>query len=421
MAELDRIVEVNINRGFASIATRDFGMVLLVGRCADFKEDVFNRENSVITLSNLSEAKRYLKQDEPDVEPSLASYNNNELYQALRIFFSAQGRPPRVKITYAEQDNNIPAPKKLSEEVNADNDGYENGDYDGNDVPAKAVFSRTYKRIANNDNEWYYLVLMPKVRDKCCVSDMLPILNNEFIKNIHFSVLSGDLKEKFDAEDGDLHKLLNPTGDDASSQAVGTVKNLLVLGSDKFIALGVAMELAVREGGTYNPCYMSLSPAFKADRLNPNAVTDAIENNANVYHTLAGRTVFENGRCTGTYVLGAHINKDNMGEWVDTVVFIDLMRARLQEAIFGTLKSASDARSKVPFTQEGIDLLHFAASTLLNSWVARGQLQSWTAENKSAYEITSEERASRRFDGLRYNCKLAGAINTVKINVNLED
>jgi len=177
----------------------------------------------------------------------------------------------------------------------------------------------------------------------------------------------------------------------------------------------------VREGGTYNPCYMSLSPAFKADKLSSNTVRDVIKNNANCYHTLAGRDVFENGRCTGTYVLGAPISETNMGEWVDTVIFIDLMRARLQEAIFGVLVAASGAKSKVPFTQEGIDLLHFAASTRLNAWVAGGQLQSWSADNVPASNISSEERASRKYNGLRYTCKLAGAINTVVINVNLED
>ncbi|MDR0303747.1 MAG: hypothetical protein LBH98_03125 [Chitinispirillales bacterium] len=64
MAELDRIVEVNISRGFAGIDARDFGLGLLIGRRADFKEDTLDAEktaNSVFTLRNLDDAKRYLE------------------------------------------------------------------------------------------------------------------------------------------------------------------------------------------------------------------------------------------------------------------------------------------------------------------------------------------------------------------------
>jgi hypothetical protein len=228
-----------------------------------------------------------------------------------------------------------------------------------------------------------------------------------------------------------------------ASGNVGTVKNITILGKmdlnkvaagygttngielktalSMYLAQGLAMELAVRESGTYNPCYMSFVGAFKPNKLSSGDIQKIIGANANSYHTLAGRSVMENGRCTGTYVKGAEISETNMGEWVDTVIFIDLMRARLQEAIFGVLISASDAKSKIPYTQGGIDLLHFAASTRLDAWVASGQLQSWTCDHVRASDVPEEDRSHRRYHGFRYTCKLAGAINTVKINVNLED
>ncbi|MDR0303748.1 MAG: hypothetical protein LBH98_03130 [Chitinispirillales bacterium] len=452
----------------------------------------------------------------------MRSYENNELYQSLKIFFGAQGRPPRIKISFDSIDGSIENKDftSISNGIFIKKSLWNNGDVkefnetewtstepeglvlkqfvikqDGNAAPS-TNFSNTYNRVAEDDNEWYHLILTPSVRANCDVDDIASVINEKFFDDVHFSTLNDNLE--LNIIDGELvtgstlAKLLDPKS--ASSKAVGTVKNLLALnrdldltslkimsgnpvlingtkeGDDKeeyilgitknkpsgtlkiediefvsesgkiaypdpyvkgelkindvlknYAAIGVFMELAVREGGTYNPCYMSLSPAFNADKLSSNRVKDVIDNNANCYHTLAGRTVFENGRCTGTYVLGAQIGENNMGEWVDTVIFIDLMRARLQEAIFGTLKSASDAKSKIPFTQSGIDLLHFAASTLLNAWVAGGQLQSWSSDNTPASQITPEQRAGRRFEGLRYNCKLAGAINTVVINVNLED
>ena len=397
MAELDRIVKVNISRGFAGITTRDFGMILLVGNRENFKPSVFEMESSVFTLRSLDEAKQYLKYNDypAEISDSLKSYSDNELYQMLRIFFGMTGRPPRIKIAYLNDNEN---------------------------------FSTAYKRIANHDNEWYYCVLSPSVRAKLDndndMNDMIGVFNNQFIEDVHFSVLQDTIGKNI-AENAALTKLLRPTT--KSSSAVGTVKNLLVLNEnsennslEKYFALGVAMALAVREGGTYNPCYMSLPPAFKADKLSSGTVKEIIRNNANCYHLLAGTTAFENGRCTGTYVLGQEM-KEETGEWVDTVVFIDLMRARLQEAIFGTLKSASDARSKIPYTDKGIDVLDFKATTLLNQWVRNGQIVSFQPNHTPVSEVSSADKINRRYDGLSYTAQLAGAINTVVINVNLED
>lgn len=395
MAELDRIVTVNISRGYAGITTKDFGMILLVGKKEDFKTEY---QGKVITLSNIGNAKDYLKPDDRTTG-SLTSYNDNELHQMLTIFFGMTGRPPKIKITSLDEA-----------ETNR--------------------FSTTYTRITEDDNEWYYCVLSPSVRAECNVVDMQRVFNNEFIEDVHFSVLSDVIASNVGnsiVANSMLHNLLSPDTANASSTAVGTVKNLLVLnkssdsGLDNYFALGVAMALAVREGGTYNPCYMSLSPAFTADKLSPGEVKNIIENNANCYHTIAGVNAFENGRCTGTYKLGAQMGPNNMGEWADTVIFIDLMRARLQEAIFGTLKSASDAKSKIPYNQAGIDVLDFKATTLLKQWVRNGQIVSFKSNNKPISETTSDDRAKRDYDGLSYTAQLAGAINTVVINVNLED
>jgi hypothetical protein len=129
----------------------------------------------------------------------------------------------------------------------------------------------------------------------------------------------------------------------------------------------------------------------------------------------------EDGRCTGTYKTGAPLGKNNMGEWVDTVIFIDLMKARLQEACFSVLVKASDQKSKIPYTQAGVNLLALACRTLFDSWVRGGQIVYWKERHKPVSETTKEERASRKYDGLYFVAQLAGAINKIGINVLLED
>ncbi len=375
------------------------------------------------------------------------------MYQMCAVFFGALEHPDILKI-YGIGD--------------ASNGGVTTTPYSNK----KWDFGVAYADIAEQDNEWYHFVLSPMARFLVDFDTYIRVLNEQVIEDIHFAstYIDGADADFSDVETNvnDLYEIT--LGDNASSAAaIGTVKNIAVLGDmnllfngggtsatpdvassytvsteyvatvnsnltearsiednitravNKNLAQGISIALSVREGGTYNPAYISFAPNFIQNKLSSNQVRDILAANGNCYHGINGVSVFEKGRCTGSYVLGAPLGDNNMGEWVDTVIFMDEMKIRLQERLFAALRKASEMKSKVPYTQKGIDFLAGECAVLFDMWQAEGRLATWSPDHKSMQDVTEEDRKARKYTGFMFTCRLAGAINEIGINVLLED
>lgn len=102
------------------------------------------------------------------------------------------------------------------------------------------------------------------------------------------------------------------------------------------------------------------------------------------------------------------------GEWIDVMVFVDWLEARLRERIWFRLANSK----KIPYTQAGATILETEVRAQLREGVRVGGLADAPAPVVNVPDVTSlapNIRAQRIFDGIEFEARLAGAIHFVTI------
>ena len=96
------------------------------------------------------------------------------------------------------------------------------------------------------------------------------------------------------------------------------------------------------------------------------------------------------------------------GEWVDVVIGLAWLDARLQEDLFALLVS----ESKIPYTDEGIAQIESTVRGVLREAERNKVIDSgWTITKTSAAEQSLANRSARRYGGLEFQARLSGAIH----------
>jgi hypothetical protein len=144
------------------------------------------------------------------------------------------------------------------------------------------------------------------------------------------------------------------------------------------------------------------------------------------YKKLAGVTV-SNLRSTNITVLeqkgynyyiqvkGANITRKGVtaqGEWIDTMIFIDWLHARLQEQIFFRLIN----RKKIPYTRTGATIIENEIRSVLSQGVNNGGIADDTpvvVRSPDPLNIPEVVRATRVMGDFQFEVRLAGAISSV--------
>lgn len=132
--------------------------------------------------------------------------------------------------------------------------------------------------------------------------------------------------------------------------------------------------------------------------------------------TLAGDK-FESGKGYNVYTREGNRNmvsegKTTSGEFIDTMRFVDWIRARMREAIFARLINSE----KVPYTNEGFAVIEGEMRKVLQRGVAVGGLASFTVTVPDARSRDFNERANRVASGFKFDGVLAGAIHFIGID-----
>lgn len=102
------------------------------------------------------------------------------------------------------------------------------------------------------------------------------------------------------------------------------------------------------------------------------------------------------------------------GEWIDVMVFVDWLEARLRERIWFRLANSK----KIPYTQAGATILETEVRAQLREGIRVGGLAESPAPVVNVPDITTiapNLRAQRIFDGIEFEARLAGAIHFVSI------
>lgn len=357
MSSLDRIVNVPITKGTRLPTSKDFGTLMLL---SDEGTDL------VKTYFTLAEV--------------LEDYaETTQTYRACSIVFASTPTPEKVKV--------------------------------GNMLTATSV-ANALTAINNSDSAWYYVCYLPDTLPKLEVS----AVSTWLISNSKFGV--------FGSAEADVINETKVVDTDSLLATMNTAKALKMayIYSSKFRSVttgeesfgfsdvGFATALSIREAGSFNPAYMELPSGCFVDNLSGNQITNIMSKNGNFYHNVGGLDVTEEGRVP---------DGNAEGEWIDTIVGIDWLRSTMQETVFGFIASQSALGKKIPYTDNGIAQIESVGRGVMDRGVEREFLNMYETKVTSRANTPVADIASRAYNGLSFQGQLAGAVNTVKIPVNL--
>jgi len=133
--------------------------------------------------------------------------------------------------------------------------------------------------------------------------------------------------------------------------------------------------------------------------LKQGQVTNLEKNNVNWYMTTAGVPMTSNGQVAS-------------GEFIDVIHGVDWLEARIQNLVFTALIGVD----KVPFTDEGVQMVVSPLKVALEEAKKNGILASYEIEYPAVAEVSVTDKGKRFLPDVKFTGVLAGAIHATKIN-----
>jgi hypothetical protein len=102
------------------------------------------------------------------------------------------------------------------------------------------------------------------------------------------------------------------------------------------------------------------------------------------------------------------------GEWIDVIIFVDWLEARMKERLWSRLANSK----KIPYTAAGAAIIEAEIRAQLNDGIRVGGLATSPAPTVSVPDVltlSTNTRALRIFEGITFEARLAGAIHFIKV------
>lgn len=150
--------------------------------------------------------------------------------------------------------------------------------------------------------------------------------------------------------------------------------------------------------GSNTWCFKS-GAGVQASKLTNTQITALDEKNVNYFTRLGGVNMFRTG-CTSE------------GEWIDVMIGLDWVQARLQEQIFFRLAT----QKKISFTQEGALVIEAEIRQVLSQGVVNGLIApapAYTVQSPDVLVIPEVQRNQRLMSDFKFQFRLAGAVHKV--------
>lgn len=131
----------------------------------------------------------------------------------------------------------------------------------------------------------------------------------------------------------------------------------------------------------------------------------ALNKNANLYSYIAGVSMMEEGTMAS-------------GEFIDIIIGIDWLRARIAENIFAKLVNAD----KIPYTDAGVAIIESEIRAVLENGIKNGLIarspddfggKDYIVEAPKVADIADTDKANRLLPDVVWQARLAGAIHKV--------
>lgn len=172
-------------------------------------------------------------------------------------------------------------------------------------------------------------------------------------------------------------------------------------------AAGLAGKLLPYEPGETTAMFKTLAT------VQPIVISSTVKGrlaaqNANWYETIGGVNVVNGGT-----MAGGGGGTMASGEYLDIVMGMDWLHARIGEAVYGLLASTL----KVPFTDEGIAQIESVVGGVLEQAVDQGILVdgSWTITAPLAADVSQTDKDNRVLPDFTFTATLQGAIHRVPV------
>lgn len=139
----------------------------------------------------------------------------------------------------------------------------------------------------------------------------------------------------------------------------------------------------------------------QVSKLTTSQISVLTDKNVNYFTRLGGVNMFRSG-CTSE------------GEWIDTMILVDWIQARIQEQVFYRLAT----KKKIPYTSAGALIIEAEIRSVLSQGVANGGIAdapAYTVQSPDVLAIPEVQRAQRILGDFKFSARLASAVNRVII------
>ena len=162
--------------------------------------------------------------------------------------------------------------------------------------------------------------------------------------------------------------------------------------------------------GTYTTKFKTLA-GVPVSKLTTTQSTNARAKKCQTYEEVGGANIVQEG------TMGS-------GEWIDIIIFVDWLHARLTEGVYRTLY----VNDKLPYTATGIACIRSAIDQVLRTGMDRGGISPMAFDSNKlqigGYYIVTPllenvsvvDKAARYLQGVKFTAFLAGAVHAVKID-----
>ena len=264
------------------------------------------------------------------------------------------------------------------------------------------TISEALDEILNVNTSWYGFSLLSALPADIVSAGSWAISNKKF----QFAASAdANIKDQDSVTDTtSVAYLLNNAGNPKTALTYNDEARTAVSGSEAlgFIDSGFMSNLLARVPGSYTAEFKTIVGA-SADDLTGNQTSNITAKNTVFYNTVAGVNVTQNTRVT---------DGNAKGEWIDTIIGIDWLEARIQEAVF----LAKVNNGKIPYTNVGAAIIEGAVDSVLAQAVENGFLSEYETSIEPVEDQSQQDRIDRKYDGCSFSAVLAGAIHTTIIN-----
>jgi hypothetical protein len=255
-----------------------------------------------------------------------------------------------------------------------------------------AASTETYvealEAVQNVNNKWYALTCESHLK-----ADILALAGAIEAKKKIYGASSDDLDVKTSATD-DVASAL---------KAAGYFRTFLIWSADadtQFPECAWVGSQLQEQPGSNTWAYKPLA-GITVSSLSDTEASNIKGKNCSTYEVVGGVNRTVGGATSG-------------GEWIDVMVFVDWLEAKMTERIWFRLANSK----KIPYTRAGATIIETEVRAQLSEGVRAGGIADdtpYTVITPDVLTISQNSRANRVFEGMKFEARLAGAIHFVKI------